>query len=91
MTKLKALLARIRVRLGALALTLLVVLSATLDILGLIDLRPALTPIFGERTELALVIITVVLGIMKPLISLRPTPRENLTQLIAPETAKVTL
>lgn len=72
MNRIKAIAGRVRIRLTALGLTLLVVLPELLDQLGVINLRPLLEPILGARTEAVIVVITILISVMKPMVALCP-------------------
>lgn len=66
-------LARLRVRLGALAAALITALPVLLDQLGVIDLKPILAHVLPEEWAGLLVgLLPFVLAFLKPLVHLEP-------------------
>ena len=64
---------RLRIRLGELLVAVSLTLPEILDQLGVIDLHPLLSPLFGEQKTAAMTtIIMVVLAVMRPVVHIKP-------------------
>lgn len=77
LSKLKTSLSRVRVRLGVLLFAFVAALPDILDALGVIDLKPLLSPFLGEdKTVRLLSVMAVVLAFTRPMIHMIPKDRD---------------